>query len=89
MNQQEKTEFLENLRRRFPIKNPQEIKIKQEEKIEFWAGDRGVSIHNNLLNDRRHKAPLDDTHIRFEYGRGLPIMLTIPKCSCDEQKNPK
>lgn len=86
MNKEEKLEFLQNLRRRFPMKNPQQVNVKQEEIIVFLVGDRGISNINNRLNGRNYQDPLEDTHVRTEFGHGLPIMPTIPKCFCDGKK---
>lgn len=78
MNKEEKDKFLNNLKTRYPRKT----KILKEEKfIEFWTGDRGSSIHNNLLDGKEYQIPLKEpNHIFFQNRYG--IMEWIPNCPC-------
>lgn len=87
MNREEKQNFLNNLRRRYPRRNSSgqtKEYIKVEEVIEFWLGDRGTSIYNNRLDSKEFNIPLEETHDRIRFGHGTPIMMWIPKCSCSD-----
>lgn len=85
MNNEEKTIFVNNLKKRFPIKSSSKMHQEKKETIEFWTGERSFVVDNRLTG-KEYEIPLKDTHILLQYGHGCPIEVCVPRCRCEKKK---